>query len=578
MKTLLTVLLCFAMISLATAQPDRDVPSKARDQQILDDLIVDGSLCVGLDCVNGENFGFKTLILKENNVRLKFDDTSVSSSFPRNDWCLEANASNNGGSNHFAIMDQGPSGGTSGGNPVFKIIAGAPSNSIYVDAQGDVGFGNNNPVVEMHSTDGDTPTLRLEQNGSSGWTPQTWDIAANETNFFIRDVSHGSKLPFRIRPDAPSNSLHVAADGKVGLGTASPNASLHVTGDELAIGSAAGTTAVKVEIGKDRAMDGNAFFDLIGDASAFSDFGARFIRFSTGNTQLTHRGTGTFSIRTQDAGALSFQTNNADRVRILSTGEVGINTNAPTTGGNFLSVNGGADKPGGGDWGMFSDKKLKKNIQPFTDGLKAVLQLKPVTYQYNGKGNIKDTDKMYVGVVAQELQEVAPYMVKNVSVTEMTEKVVDGQRELEEVKQENYLHVDATAIRYMLVNAVKEQQLEIEDLKDQIEELRELVAQISTNSQAATLLNIGYLEQNQPNPFNAVTTIRYQLPKGTQQASIRINDASGKLIKDVVLGSADTAYKGQLTLEAFELPAGTYSYTLVVDGRMSDTKQMVLTK
>ncbi len=39
------------------------------DQVILDDLIVDGSACIGFDCVNGESFGFDTLRLKENNLR-----------------------------------------------------------------------------------------------------------------------------------------------------------------------------------------------------------------------------------------------------------------------------------------------------------------------------------------------------------------------------------------------------------------------------------------------------------------------------------------------------------------------------
>ena len=66
--------------------PDRDKPGDAnRDQVILDDLIVDGSVCAGFDCVNGESFGFDTLRLKENNLRIKFQDTSTSPSFPSND-------------------------------------------------------------------------------------------------------------------------------------------------------------------------------------------------------------------------------------------------------------------------------------------------------------------------------------------------------------------------------------------------------------------------------------------------------------------------------------------------------------
>ena len=64
---------------------------------INDDLIVDGSACIGFDCVNGESFGFDTIRLKENNLRIKFDDTSVAASFPRTDWQLTANASANGG-------------------------------------------------------------------------------------------------------------------------------------------------------------------------------------------------------------------------------------------------------------------------------------------------------------------------------------------------------------------------------------------------------------------------------------------------------------------------------------------------
>jgi hypothetical protein len=204
----------------ATADTDSGVPTK--DQVILDDLIVDGSLCVGQDCVNGESFGFDTLRLKENNLRIKFQDTSNSASFPTNDWQLTANDSSNGGANKFSIDD------IDGGRTPFTIEASAPSHSLYVDDGGRLGFGTNTPVVELHVKDGDTPTLRLEQDGSSGFTPQTWDLAGNETNFFIRDVTNGSKLPIRIRPGAPTSSIDIATDGDVGFGTSSPQAAVHV--------------------------------------------------------------------------------------------------------------------------------------------------------------------------------------------------------------------------------------------------------------------------------------------------------------------------------------------------------------
>jgi hypothetical protein len=63
----------------------------------------------------------------------------------------------------------------------------------------------------------------MEQTNLSGFTAQTWDIGANEANFFVRDLSGGSRLPFRIRPGAGSSALDIASNSWVGFGTASPN-------------------------------------------------------------------------------------------------------------------------------------------------------------------------------------------------------------------------------------------------------------------------------------------------------------------------------------------------------------------
>ena len=201
------------------------------DQQILDDLIVGGSICAGTDCSNGESFGFDTLRLKENNLRIKFQDTSNSASFPTNDWQITANDSANGGQNKFSIDD------IDGGRTPFTIEASAPSHSLYVDDGGRIGLRTSTPVVEMHMVSGDSPTLRLEQDGSSGFTPQTWDVAGNETNFFVRDATNGSRLPFKIRPSAPTNSIYVDTNGDIGLGTASPDAGLHVINNSMLVES-----------------------------------------------------------------------------------------------------------------------------------------------------------------------------------------------------------------------------------------------------------------------------------------------------------------------------------------------------
>ncbi len=226
----------------ATQAEESPGPSETiLDQVIADDLIVQGSACIGLDCVNGESFGFDTLRLKENNLRIRFDDTSSSASFPNNDWQLIANESSNGGLNKFSIEDS-----TAGRTP-FTIEAGAPTHSLYVDDIGRVGLGTSAPAFELHIADGDTPTVRLEQDGTSGFTPQTWDMAGNEANFFIRDATNGSRLPFRIRPGAPTDSLHILASGEVGIGTASPMEKLHVNGNFLVDGDGQVNGNVQVE-------------------------------------------------------------------------------------------------------------------------------------------------------------------------------------------------------------------------------------------------------------------------------------------------------------------------------------------
>ncbi|MCP2669683.1 hypothetical protein NHF40_01915 [Maricaulaceae bacterium EIL42A08] len=189
------------------------------DQVINDDLIVTFSACIGSDCVNGENFGFDTLRLKENNLRIHFNDTSTSASFPSNDWRIVANDSSNGGANYLAIEDSDT------GRIPFRIEAGARANALYVEADSDVGIGTANPVVDLHMVTGNTPTLRLEQDGSSGFTPQVYDIAANEANFFIRDVTNGSAIPFKIRPGADTDALTISSDGDVGINIANATGS-----------------------------------------------------------------------------------------------------------------------------------------------------------------------------------------------------------------------------------------------------------------------------------------------------------------------------------------------------------------
>ncbi len=192
------------------------------DEVTFDDVIIDGSACIGLDCVNGEVFGFNTLILKENNLRIYFHDTSSSAAFPSTDWQLVANDSSNGGRNRFSIEDV-----TEGQTP-FTVMSGAPTNSLVITANGLVGLGTSSPVTDVHVASGDTPTLRLEQAGDLGWPPYAWDIGANEATFFVRDVT-SQTTPVRVENGAVDDSLVVSQSGNLTIaGTLSQGSSRHI--------------------------------------------------------------------------------------------------------------------------------------------------------------------------------------------------------------------------------------------------------------------------------------------------------------------------------------------------------------
>jgi hypothetical protein len=213
----------------ASGDPGAGTPATAegrgilKDQVTADDLIVQGSACVGLDCVNNESFGFDTLRLKENNTRIKFEDTSTGTGFPTHDWQLTANDSASGGAEKFSIED------VTAATVPFTITGSAPSNAVFVDSTGRLGLRTSTPVLDIHAATSNTPAMRLEQTSAGGFTAQTWDIAGNEANFFVRDVTGGSRLPFRIRPGAPTSSIDINASGNVGIGTASPSAKVHVS-------------------------------------------------------------------------------------------------------------------------------------------------------------------------------------------------------------------------------------------------------------------------------------------------------------------------------------------------------------
>ena len=368
---------------IVTGPGSRFTP-RVNDQVIPDDLIVQSSLCVGFDCVDGESFGFDTIRLKENSTRIKFDDTSTSAGYPANDWQLTANDSASGGSNKFSVED------ITGSKVPLTITAGASTNSIFVDSTGRIGARTGSPVLDFHIATSNTPAIRLEQNNSGGFTAQTWDIGGNEANFFVRSVTTGSQLPFRIRPGAPTSSIDISASGDVGVGTASPEEKLHVLTDG---------TAIKTEFTSTTSFTGLAFYEGNTEAALFNVLGSGF-GGATGSNGL--------QIFNSRAGNLTFGTNNTERVRISSTGNVGINCANPgaklvvATTASTCATPSSSMNPGDAQFTVASSRTWKENIEEFdASGILDKIE-KINVYKYDFVDGPKDK----IGLIAEDFHEV----------------------------------------------------------------------------------------------------------------------------------------------------------------------------
>jgi len=356
-----------------------EMPSRPMDVVHADDVIVTGSICVGFDCADGESFGLDTLKLKENTLRIFFDDTSTSVGFPANDWRLVANDSTSGGGNYFAIED------TTGSKVPFKVEAGAPSGSLFIDDAGRVGLGTSLPVLDLHLLSGNTPAIRLEQDGSSGWTAQTWDIGGNEANFFVRDVTGGSKMPIRIQPGTPTNTLTLRADGKVGIGTWAPayKVDVQTTGENCAL------TVTRT--------DGAS--NYVNATDAYANFGS----------------VNDFPTRIMVNGAWRLRLNNDNSLTMAS--------NATCTAG--------------GTWTDASSITLKENIQALStqEAIETLNNLNPVKFNYK-----VDKEERHVGFIAEDVPDlVASKDRKGLSpmdVTAVLTQVVKEQQKKTQAQEE----------------------------------------------------------------------------------------------------------------------------------------------
>jgi len=386
--------------------------------------------------------------------------------------------------------------------------------------------------------------------------------------------------------------LFIDQDGRVGIGTSVPAAHAEVSNNSatgfahLLLSETGASDFARLSF-RNTGSSGNDFWDLAGKAAG------------VGNAPVFHvfyfDGTSGANLLSVDGNDKRVGINNGNPGSTLDINHPTSPSNSIFSSGNGLSVrntgssgttwlqyavnsdgsyawfkNSNAVKAqidgNNGNWVPGSDRKLKKNIKALNENqLEKIMALRPTSYQFKNQ----ESDRITFGLIAQEVQDVYPEIV--VPMGEGSEQ----------------LGVSYTELIPVLIAGMQEQQTQIDERDEKIEQLKKELSEIKAMlvqladggkvniaNQTSTLTS-ATLEQNQPNPFTENTLIRYFIPEAVKTASLRVTNLEGKQIREIPIQHRG---QGQVTLQSHSLSAGNYQYTLILDGKILASKQMVLTK
>ncbi len=220
-----------------------------------------------------------------------------------------------------------------------------------------------------------------------------------------------------------------------------------------------------------------------------------------------------------------------------------------------------------------SDIRLKQNVESISENTKRggtlenVLNMNVIKYNYIDFNSLRSksdtttadysdplfdiTADTHYGLSAQELERLYPDLVKK--------------------GQDGFLGINYVELVPILIRSIQELSAELDELKD--------ASYDKQNSRSISLVDdvtsaSAKLYQNTPNPFTERTEIRFSLSDDARNAYIYIFDMTGKMLRQIPVDSSMQS----VTVNGYELSAGIYLYSLVVNGQEIDTKRMILSK
>jgi len=223
-----------------------------------------------------------------------------------------------------------------------------------------------------------------------------------------------------------------------------------------------------------------------------------------------------------------------------------------------------------------SDQMMKINVDTIANVKNIISQLKPKTFFYDTVtyDHFNFSSKRQYGLIAQQVETVLPELVRtgyHLPVRDSAGTIVKPGV--------SYKELNYNAFIAILIAGMQKQQAELDSVKSLLGMSRiNSGSSGSTTSyvkpQQITLSNLDalVLDQNIPNPFEENTLITYRIPENIQNAYIIFYDQNGR-----VINKADIATRGDGKLQVYgsQLSKGIYTYSLVADGKVIDTKKMV---
>jgi hypothetical protein len=310
-----------------------------------------------------------------------------------------------------------------------------------------------------------------------------------------------------------------------------------------------------------------------------------------GNSSLYSNTTGTFN---SALGTTSLYNNTTGSNNTAVGYSAGPNTgnlsnttaigyNSRPTSSNHVRIGNSSVTSIGGQvgWSTLSDGRFKFDLREDIPGLDFVNQLRPVSYAVN-----KQSIDKFLRIEKSESSEQDASREKPARetgfVAQEVHKIVKENGfafngiDVPEDESIGYYSIKYSEFVVPLVKAVQELNAKVEDQQKKIELLTSQLLDKSEQNIINGLQSkeVGLL-QNSPNPFSSDTEIGIVLPDNAGHASVIIYNLAGTQLKEMQVNERGTT---KVRISGNELNAGMYIYALIVDGKIVDSKRMILTK